>query len=273
VADRWAGIVLAGGESKRMGVAKATLEWHGSTLVRRAAGLVGRAVGGPVVVVRAPGQDLPPLPAVIEVADDLHEGRGPLQGIAAGLQQLGGRAEVVFITGVDTPLLHPAFIALVLRSLRPEDQVALPRTGGFGHHLTAAYRIAPLTRALHEQLERDRRGVRDLVDRLRAHELDEAALLADPATAAHDPQLDSLLNLNTPAEYEAARTRPAPSITVRPAEGAEPRVVSAATLGAAARAVGIAIAPGTTATLDDYGPIRDPHEPLAAGDMLTFVTP
>ena len=53
VAERTAGIVLAGGRSTRMGAPKATLEWHGSTLVRRAAGIVARVVDGPVVVVRA----------------------------------------------------------------------------------------------------------------------------------------------------------------------------------------------------------------------------
>ena len=40
--------------------------------------------------------------------------------------------------------------------------------------------------------------------------LDDAALLADPALAALDPDLDSVLNLNEPADYEAARARPAP---------------------------------------------------------------
>ena len=45
-----AGIVLAGGRSSRMGSPKAALEWHGSTLLRRVAGIVGRAVDGPVVV-------------------------------------------------------------------------------------------------------------------------------------------------------------------------------------------------------------------------------
>jgi len=49
--------VLAGGRSSRMGTPKAALEWHGSTLLRRTVGIVARATGGPVVVVRAAGQD------------------------------------------------------------------------------------------------------------------------------------------------------------------------------------------------------------------------
>jgi molybdopterin-guanine dinucleotide biosynthesis protein A len=72
-----AGVVLAGGRSSRMGTAKAPLEWHGSTLLRRTAGIVARATGGPVVVVRPTGQDLPELPEGTVVADDPREGKSP----------------------------------------------------------------------------------------------------------------------------------------------------------------------------------------------------
>src|SRR3954447_17336652 len=87
-----AGIVLAGGRSSRMGRPKAALEWHGSTLLRRIVGIVARAVDGPVVVVRAPGQALPPLPDAVEVVADAREGRGPLQGRGAGLNTVRDRA-------------------------------------------------------------------------------------------------------------------------------------------------------------------------------------
>ncbi len=273
---RTAAIVLAGGRSRRMGTPKATLEWHGSTLVRRAVGLVARAVGGggrggPVVVVRANGQELPPLPPEVELAEDDEDDRGPLQGIAAGLRQLGDRADVVYVTGVDTPLLHPAFVAHVLRSLRTQDDVALPRAHGFDHHLAAAYRTAALAQALAEQIQRGQFKASALVSRLRARALDEDTLLADPALAALDPHLDSLENLNTPAEYDAARARLAPRIAVSIAPGAPPRTLHAATLAAAADAAGIMLGTGILATLEGgRGPITDPHEPLAIGDHLTF---
>ena len=59
--------MLAGGRSTRMGRPKANLEWHGSTLLHRVTGIVGRAVDGPVVVVRAPDQELPELPPGVRV--------------------------------------------------------------------------------------------------------------------------------------------------------------------------------------------------------------
>jgi len=44
-----------------MGTPKAALEWHGSTLLRRTTGILARVTDGPVLVVRAPGQELPAL--------------------------------------------------------------------------------------------------------------------------------------------------------------------------------------------------------------------
>jgi molybdopterin-guanine dinucleotide biosynthesis protein A len=252
---RSAGIVLAGGRSTRMGRPKATLEWHGSTLVRRAAGLAGRVVDGPVVVVRAEGQELPALPAGVEVAQDARAARGPLQGIAAGLAVIGARADVVFVCAVDVPLLHPALARHVIASLAADDEIALPEAHGFPHPLAAAYRTT-VARHLHDLLREDRLGTRALLARCRVRRLDAAALLADPAVAAADPELHSLLNLNEPAEYDAARARPAPAITVTGRGD-----VRAATLAQAGEG------PATV----NGRPTSDPEEPLFAGDVVAFV--
>ena len=72
-----------------MGAAKADLEWHGSTLLYRAAAVLARTVDGPVIVVAAPGQELPELPAGVAVVEDPVEGLGPMQGLADGTG--GGR--------------------------------------------------------------------------------------------------------------------------------------------------------------------------------------
>ena len=249
-----AAIVLAGGQSRRMGQPKALLEWHGSTLVRRAVGLVGRAVSGPVVVVRAAGQALPPLPPGTEVVDDPREARGPLQGMAAGLHAIGDRAQVVFVTGVDAPLLHPALVVRVIASLGPADDVALPQAHGHPHPLAAAYRAATVAPLIDELLAEDSLGTRPLMRRCRVRRLEAAALLADPAVAALDPELRSLENLNTPAEYAAARARPEPLVTVE-GRGA----LRAATLARAGAGPGAHI---------NGRPAADPQEPLAAGDVV-----
>jgi molybdopterin-guanine dinucleotide biosynthesis protein A len=121
-----------------------------------------------------------------------------------------------------------------------------------------------------------------LFARARVLRLDEAALLADPVLAAVDPRLDSLRNVNTPAEYRDARARPAPTVTVecygRLATGLQigPRTLRAACLRAAAAAVGVVLDRTVEAVLHDgTGTTRnvsDPGLPLAAGDALAFLS-
>jgi molybdopterin-guanine dinucleotide biosynthesis protein A len=257
-----------------MGRPKAALEWHGSTLLRRVVGIVGRVVDGPVVVVRAPGQALPELPSEVAIATDAREGRGPLQGLVAGLSAVS-QARWAYVSSTDVPLLHPAFVAAVLRAAQRADvDVALPVAHGFRHPLAAAY-----TTALLPEVERliaeDLMKPALLLGQVRVLELDEAALLRDSELAAVDPELLSLLNVNDPADYERVRARPAPAVTVRCfgalGRGAEPLPVRAATLGAAAAAAGVELDRHVIAALngDQLGP--DPGYPLAAGDAVAFI--
>src|SRR4051812_33515674 len=104
-----AGVILCGGESSRMGRPKAWLPVAGEPLLCRVAGLLGEAAA-PRVVVAAPGQALPPLPAGVLVVRDPERGRGPLQGLAAGLEALAGRAEAAYASACDAPFLRPAFV-------------------------------------------------------------------------------------------------------------------------------------------------------------------
>jgi molybdopterin-guanine dinucleotide biosynthesis protein A len=241
-----------------MGTPKAALEWHGSTLLRHVVGLVARGVDGPVVVVRAPGQPLPALPPSVEVVDDAHEGRGPLQGLAAGLATV--QAPMAYVSSTDAPLLHPAFVRRVLRALDDDVDVVLPRAHGFPQPLAAAYRTA-LRDTIERRLAEDRVRLGDLFDDCRTLRLDEADLLDDPELAAADPRLVSLVNLNEPADYETARRRPAPEVTV-----AGFGTVRAATLGEALEAAGLVL--DGTVLLNGEPVVGDPQSPLVAGDAV-----
>jgi molybdopterin-guanine dinucleotide biosynthesis protein A len=296
-----------------MGTPKAALEWHGSTLLRRTVGILVRATDGPVVVVRASGQDLPSLPDGTVVVDDPREGKGPVQGIAAGLAALRGQAEIAFVTSTDLPLLHPAFVSRVLTALgdgtgeRPD--VALPVARGYQQPLAAAYRTS-LAELAERLVKEDKLRPAFLFAECAVTRLDDAALLGDPMLAARDPGLDSLLNVNTPDDYNAARQRPAPEVTVElfgalikagikagiktgteAGRPAGPRACRAATVGAAAHAVGLPFDRHVTAVLNagkinagkinagkinadkiNAGQItRDPSVPLAAGDTVFFL--
>ena len=268
-----AGIVLAGGRSSRMGRPKAALEWHGSTLLHRVTAIVARVVAGPVVVVRAAGQELPELPSGVELAEDAREGRGPLEGLAAGLAAVTGRARAAYVSSTDAPFLHPAFVAAVVDAAAPEKvDVALPVARGHRQPLAAAYATALLP-LLEELIGADRMAPADLFERCRVRELMEADLLSDPALAGGDPGLLSLLNVNDSGEYELALKRETPEVTVHRlgnGRGDGPLTVRAATLGGAAAAAGVILDRHVVATLGAGQVVRDPREPLAAGDSVAF---
>src|SRR5437870_5114125 len=103
------GIVLCGGQSTRMGRPKAWLPFAGELMLQRVVRLLGTAVQ-PIVVVAAPEQDVPPLPPEVNIVRDDERGRGPLQGLAAGLSALAGQVDAAYLSSCDVPFLQPAFV-------------------------------------------------------------------------------------------------------------------------------------------------------------------
>lgn len=193
------GIILCGGQSKRMGQPKAWLPFGGELMLPRVVRLLGETVS-PLVVVAAPDQEVPPLPAGVTVVRDEERGRGPLQGLAAGLKALRGQADASYLSSCDVPLLRPAFVQRLLELLG-DHSISVPHVDGFFHPLAAVYRM----------------GVADAVARLLAeNRLRPAFLFQEVPTrtvtaeelAAADPTFQTLRNLNTPEEYEAALREP-----------------------------------------------------------------
>ncbi|NMH99347.1 NTP transferase domain-containing protein [Pseudonocardia sp. K10HN5] len=261
-----------------MGTPKAALEWHGSTLLHRTAAMLGRTVSGPVVVVRAPGQELPTLPAGVEVVEDPVEGLGPMQGIATGLAAVADRAPVAFVCSTDMPFLHPAFVRRVLGGLAGADvDVVLPVARGFPQPLAAGYRTA-LAELAAELVAHGQLRPAMLFAQCRVTRPDDAELLADDGLARLDPELDSVVNVNAPEDYDTARRRPAPEITVQCygalAGGGHhgPRVVRAGTLGGAAAAAGLVLDRHVVAALNGDQISRDADLPLVAGDVVAFLS-
>jgi molybdenum cofactor guanylyltransferase len=190
-----AGIVLCGGQSKRMGRPKEWLRFDGEFMLPRVVRLLKEVVSS-VVVVAAHEQDIPPLPADVRVVRDEARGRGPLQGLAAGLSSLANTADCVYLTSCDVPFLRPAFVRRLM-GLLGEHLICVPRVGEFHHPLAAVYRLDVL-QAVNRLLAEDRLRPFFLFEQVPTRVV-EAADLADV-----DPTFQTLRNLNTPEDYEAA---------------------------------------------------------------------
>src|SRR5438445_6134724 len=98
---------------------------------------------GVTVVVAAPEQDVPPLPGDVQIVRDEEKGRGPLQGLAAGLAALQGRADAAFVSSCDVPFLRPAFVRRMI-DLLGDQQICVASVGAYHHPLAAVYRVGVL---------------------------------------------------------------------------------------------------------------------------------
>ncbi|MBM4070496.1 MAG: molybdenum cofactor guanylyltransferase [Planctomycetes bacterium] len=189
---RVGGIVVCGGKSKRMGQPKAWLPLAGELMLPRIVRLLSQAVT-PVIVVAAPGQDLPPLPPECVVVRDEKDDQGPLEGLRVGLEELHDRCDAVYLSSCDVPLLVPAFVRRLI-SLLGEHHICVASDAGHLHPLAAVYRVG-VRDCIARLLAAHRRRLIDLFD-VFATRVVAGAELTDV-----DPTLRSLWNINTAADY------------------------------------------------------------------------
>lgn len=189
-----AGIVLCGGQSRRMGRPKAWLPFGEEVLLQRVVRVLSQVVA-PVVVVSAAGQELPRLPPEVIITNDEHEALGPLAGLAAGLRAVPESTEAVFLSACDAPLLKPEFVREMIDRLGTHG-IAIPREGRYHHPLAAVYRRS-LESHVRTLIAAERLRPVFLLENARVCEIDVEDL------RGVDPNLDSLRNSNTPEEYRA----------------------------------------------------------------------
>jgi molybdopterin-guanine dinucleotide biosynthesis protein A len=190
-----AGIVLAGGKSTRMGAPKALLPFGSETMLQRVVRLLGEVPVAPIVVVAAPGQELPRLPADAIVTHDEHEGRGPLEGLRAGMKVLPADVNAAYVTSCDVPMLAPGFVRQMIELAQGYD-VAVVEIDGFTHPLSAIYGRNTLPQ-IEELLAKDRLRPAYLFDAVETRRVSKGEITSDP-------DLRTLRNLNTREDYERA---------------------------------------------------------------------
>ena len=194
---RRTGIVLAGGASRRFGRDKLTAEIEGRPLVHHALERVA-AVTDRILLVLAPDADVPALPpdlaGRIGIARDGTRHRGPLAGLAAGLDALPEDVATAIVVGGDMPHLHPVVLELLASTLQ--------RHPGTGAAILEADPPATLPVAVDVYLARlaanallaeDRRSLHALLDALHATVI--------PATVWRDldPDAHTLDDIDLPA--------------------------------------------------------------------------
>jgi molybdopterin-guanine dinucleotide biosynthesis protein A len=187
-----AGLVLAGGRSRRMQRDKAALEFGGETQLARAVRLVGRYAAPTFVSVRADQQhdaERQRFPQIVDRLEDI----GPAAGILAAQAALPDHAWLV--VAVDLPLLDAATLERLLGARDPGAAATAYRSAADGLPEPLCAIWEPASRA---PLEAFVAGGKSCPRKfLLAH----GARLVELATPA------ALANVNTPSDYAAVLAR------------------------------------------------------------------
>lgn len=180
-----------------MGQEKYRLSFAGETLLQRICRIVQPEVSR-ILVVAAVDQEIPQLESNIQVLQDDIPDAGPLAGIAQALTYLQTSRDspvAAFVTSCDVPLLKPELIRLLRNQLTEEFDAVVVRDSHFAYPLCAIYRSTAAVTAVRLITSGQHRAT-GLSENLRTRWVPLELI------RTVDQNLESLLNCNTPEDYE-----------------------------------------------------------------------
>ena len=187
-------VILAGGESSRMGRDKAWLETDGQTLIAAAVEKARRAGAGEVFISGRSGEDYSALQCPVLL--DLEPGCGPLGGIERALHVC--TAPLLLVLAVDMPYMTAEFLQR-MASRCDRETGAVPKLKGRLEPLAAIY-----PRRCHEiafnSIAKSHHAVRDFAEACRKNN-------AVRITAVRPADESCFANWNTPADAALASRR------------------------------------------------------------------
>jgi molybdenum cofactor cytidylyltransferase len=189
-----AAILLAGGESSRMGVPKPLLEWGGYTLIEyQLAQLKGPPVDRVIVVLGHRADEVLPYvrsAGAQAVVNELYA-QGRASSLRVGAAALPDDTAAVLLLNVDQPRPHSIIARLVDMHRRAGNLITVPAyEEKRGHPPVLDGSLLPELRAVNEETQ----GLRDVIAR-HAEDIEELAFETSAV----------LLDLNRPREYQEAR--------------------------------------------------------------------
>ena len=182
-------VLLAGGESRRMGSDKATLRWRGRPLWEWQLEKL-RALT-PERILLSARSDLPWRPSDVELLPDIPPSRGPLSGLAAALDTM--ETDHLLALAVDLPFMTTEHLRFLCERARPGTGI-VPMIKGTAEPLSAIYPGTARTHFL-EALPLDDSSLQPIVRRL-------VALNMLQAFPVPDEEHQFYKNVNKPEELD-----------------------------------------------------------------------
>lgn len=180
-------VILAGGESKRMGTPKHLLSTPAGTMLELICQQLSPQFKETLVVGRDPIRSLSP---GVRFIKDARPEKTPLVGIYSAL--LCANTSLCFIVACDMPFVKPQVVQRLYEHTENAD-VSVPLIDSYYEPLCAFYRSSALA-AVERALDHGQRKVTAIYDGLRVCAVDESIL------RTVDRELVSFINLNTPRE-------------------------------------------------------------------------
>ena len=199
--NRTSGVIVAGGQSIRMGeIEKTTMDIAGTPLIRRVADRLLAATDELVVNCRAEQREaiedaldgLDPTFAIDEIPD-----RGPVAGIQTGLEAT--ETEYAAVVASDMPLLDSGLLRYLLERADGHD-AAVPRPGEWFEPLHSVYKVEPTIGACTDALKRESPRIMEPLSKLDWVVINRSELLEHGS-------LDSFESVDTPDDVVWAETQ------------------------------------------------------------------
>lgn len=183
-----------------MGRDKASLPFGDETMLARTMRLVAESVPREqIVLAAAADQILPPLPWAATIIRDRAADQGPLPALIDGLAALPANVSAAFVTACDAPLLASAFVETLFAAMEPGVDAAVPSDGERLYPLNSVYQLSCIA-ALRAAFDAGQLSLQGAL-RMPGFRLKE---LPVEQLRNVDVELRSLVNCNTPEEYQAA---------------------------------------------------------------------
>jgi molybdenum cofactor guanylyltransferase len=183
-------IILAGGDSKRLGQPKALLDFNGQSLIERMVNILQHSFTRITLVTDRPElyRGLP-----VKIVSDLITDRvkSPLRGIHAGLS--ASSLPHQFVVACDMPCLNLNLISF-METYASEHDAVVPRIGQYYQPLHAIYSRSCIE-VIEKQITLENYKIIDFYAKINVHFIDEAEI------NRFDPDQCSFININTWSDY------------------------------------------------------------------------
>lgn len=181
------GLVLAGGQSRRMGQDKTQLLWQGKTWVDLAAEKLGSFCNEVLIL---SGSN--PIQSQYPILPDSPKAQGPLAALLSGIH--ASHHSEIIVLAADFPLIPAGLFPHLYSQWSADAEVLIPEVAGQRQYLCSLWRKSALG-TLEKAAESGTFALKAIIPEL-------SAQIVDPALIFEGLPPEAFWNINTPEDWE-----------------------------------------------------------------------